>query len=101
MGRFALIVAVTSLIAVTAAGIGLPSASARSCGTVAAPGYHAFEVTTRGITCRAARRLLKSWLEDDAKPSGGPRGWRCKKSFARPWRCTRRGDVITFIFHSY
>lgn len=92
---------IVSLLALFAGSTGVPSAATRSCGTVAAPGFHAFEVETRGVTCKKARRLLKSWLEGGAKPSGGPRGWRCRRSFARPWRCKRQEAVITFIYHAY
>jgi hypothetical protein len=99
--RRALILIVGSLLAVLAYGVGVPSAATRSCGTVGAPGFHAFEVEAKGVSCRTARRLLKSWLEKGAKPSGGPQGWRCRRSFSRPWRCKRRTAVISFIYHSY
>jgi hypothetical protein len=100
--RKASVIAVAILaFAVSSSLLSASSASARSCGTVAAPGFHAFETHTKRISCRSARRILKSWFANGAKPSSGPRGWHCRSSFARPWRCTRRDAVITFIFHSY
>jgi hypothetical protein len=78
-----------------------PQAKTRSCGTVAAPGYHAFNTKTRGLRCTTARRIVKKWLEADAQPSTGPRGWRCRRSFVEPWSCRRERERISFIFHSY
>jgi hypothetical protein len=93
--------AVLTLLAATLA-IGLPvQAKTRSCGTVAAPGYHAFNTKARGLRCTSARRILKKWLEADAQPSTGPRGWRCRRSFTEPWSCKRDRERLTFIFHSY
>jgi hypothetical protein len=76
-------------------------AKTRSCGTVAAPGYHAFNTKARGLRCTTARRIVKKWLEADAQPSTGPRGWRCRRSFVEPWSCKRERERISFIFHSY
>jgi hypothetical protein len=73
----------------------------RSCGTVAAPGYHAFNTKARGLRCTTARRIVKRWLEADAQPSTGPRGWRCRRSVVEPWSCRRDRERISFIFHSY
>jgi hypothetical protein len=97
--RIAIIVVSASLLAVSASQEGVAAAT-RSCGTVAAPGYHAFSVKARGITCKTARRILKRWLDAGAIPAGGPRGWHCRRSFVSPWRCKRRDAVITFVFHA-
>ena len=101
MRRIAPIVVSLAVLLMLVGLAGAPSAATRSCGTVAAPGFHAFYVETRGVTCRKARRILKRWLVNGAKPSGGPSGWRCRKSTVQPWRCRRDGAVMTFIFHSY
>ena len=93
--------ALALLIALTIA-VALPAeARTRSCGTVSAPGYHAFSTKARGLRCATARRIVKKWLEADAQPSTGPRGWRCRRSFTEPWSCKRDRQRITFIFHSY
>jgi hypothetical protein len=89
------------LVAATLA-IALPAqAKTRSCGTVAAPGYHAFNTKARGLRCTSARRIVKKWLEADAQPSTGPKGWRCRRSFVEPWSCKHDRQRISFIFHSY
>jgi hypothetical protein len=76
-------------------------ARTRSCGTVSAPGYHAFQTKARGLRCTTARRIVKKWLNADAQPSTGPRGWRCRRSIVEPWSCKRDRERISFIFHSY
>jgi hypothetical protein len=76
-------------------------ARTRSCGTVAAPGYHAFNTKARGLRCTTARKIVKRWLEADAQPATGPPGWRCRRSFVEPWSCKRERERISFIFHSY
>jgi hypothetical protein len=94
--------AVIALLVAATLAITLPAqARTRSCGTVAAPGYHAFNTKARGLRCTTARRIVKRWLEADAKPSTGPQGWRCRRSFTEPWSCKRERQRITFIFHSY
>jgi hypothetical protein len=80
---------------------GEANARTRSCGTVAAPGYHAFNTKARGLRCSSARRILKKWLEADAKPATGPAGWRCRRSYVEPWSCRRDRARMSFIFHSY
>jgi hypothetical protein len=80
---------------------GAAEAKTRSCGTVAAPGYHAFNTKARGLKCTTARRIVKNWLDADAKPSTGPRGWHCRRSVVEPWSCKRDRQRIGFIFHSY
>ena len=72
-----------------------------NCGTLAAPGFHAFSTKTRHYTCRRARKTIVSWLKKNAQPRSGPSGWHCTKSYTGRMRCTRRSAVITFIFHSY
>jgi hypothetical protein len=82
--------------------VGMPAqAKTRSCGTVSAPGYHAFTTKASGLRCSRARKIVKDWLVKDAKPSTGPPGWRCRRSTVEPWRCKRDRKRITFIFHSY
>jgi hypothetical protein len=79
-----------------------PAAMGRSCGTVGAPGFHAFSTQATGISCARARKALQTWLNNKAKPSSGPRGWHCRTKYARQlWRCTRRHAVVRFTFHSY
>ena len=96
------VLAVLALMVVAMLTVGLPAqAKTRSCGTVAAPGYHAFNTKTRGLRCTTARKIVKKWLEADAKPSTGPKGWRCRRSFTEPWSCKRDRERLTFIFHSY
>jgi hypothetical protein len=83
------------------AGQALARSHTRSCGTVAAPGYHAFNTKARGLRCTAARRIVQRWLDADAQPSTGPIGWRCRRSVVEPWSCRRDRARISFIFHSY
>jgi hypothetical protein len=94
-------VVVVALVAAFLAGGEATQAKTRSCGTVSAPGYHAFQTKTRGLRCTTARRIVKKWLDADAKPSTGPRGWRCRRSVVDPWSCRRDRERISFIFHSY
>lgn len=89
-----------ALVAPLSAG-GVAEAKTRACGTVAAPGYHAFNTKARGLRCSTARRIVKNWLDADAKPSTGPRGWHCRRSVVEPWSCKRERQRISFIFHSY
>jgi hypothetical protein len=81
--------------------VGQAGARTRACGTVAAPHYHAFNTKASGLRCSSARRILKRWFEADAKPSTGPSGWRCRRSYVEPWSCRRERARISFIFHSY
>jgi hypothetical protein len=76
-------------------------AQAASCGTLQAPGFHAFSTRTTNYSCRRAKRTVVAWFKNNARPSSGPRGWRCRKKPSGRWRCTRRSAVITFIFHKY
>jgi hypothetical protein len=94
-------VAVLALGAALFAGGLTADARTRSCGTVSAPGYHAFNTKARGLRCTSARKIVKRWLDADAKPSSGPRGWRCRRSLTEPWSCRRDRERISFIFHSY
>ena len=87
--------------ALLVSGVVVSSAPARSCGTVAAPGFHAFYVTTKRISCRSARHTLQVWLNRHATPAAGPKGWRCKSSYTGRRRCTHRRSIITFVFHQY
>lgn len=89
-----------ALVAPLSAG-GVAEGKTRACGTVAAPGYHAFNTKARGLRCSTARRIVKNWLDADATPSTGPRGWHCRRSVVEPWSCKRERQRISFIFHSY
>jgi hypothetical protein len=96
--RVLLPIAVAAALCVS--GVVASSAPARSCGTVAAPGFHAFYVTTKHISCTKARHALKVWLLRGGH-GAGPKGWHCKSSYTGRRKCTRRTAVITFVFHSY
>jgi hypothetical protein len=91
---------VAVVAALCLSGVVVSSAPARSCGTVAAPGFHAFYVTTKRISCRSARHVLQVWLNRGGH-GAGPKGWRCKSSYTGRRRCTHRRSVITFVFHQY
>jgi hypothetical protein len=100
MKSFALLV--LTILAVVALAFGAPAqGKTRSCGTVAAPGYHAFNTKARGLRCSKARSIVKKWLDAKAQPSTGPHGWKCHRSVVEPWSCKRDRQRIYFIFHSY
>jgi hypothetical protein len=102
LGRVKVWVWMVAALAVALLSSGLAAeAKTRSCGTVAAPGYHAFNTQARGLRCTTARRIVKKWLDADAQPASGPRGWHCRRSYVEPWSCKRDRARISFIFHSY
>jgi hypothetical protein len=99
--RKALLFAILGLLLLVG-GLAVPSAPARSCGTAAAPGYHAIITSAKGVSCSSAKRAVQVWLDHKARPSGGPRGWRCSAKYAKLlWRCTRHSAVIRFTLHRY
>jgi hypothetical protein len=102
LGHMRGLLVVGALTAVAFFSFALPGeARTRACGTVAAPGYHAFNTKAKGLRCSSARRIVKHWLEADATPKSGPKGWKCHKSLVEPWSCRRDRARISFIFHSY
>jgi hypothetical protein len=100
MKSFGVLVLMVAVAVALASGVPA-QAKTRSCGTVAAPGYHAFNTKARGLRCTKARSIVKKWLNADAQPSTGPRGWTCHRSIVEPWSCKRERQRISFIFHSY
>ena len=76
-------------------------AQAASCGTLQAPGFHAFSTKTTRYSCARAKKTIVPWFKNNARPKSGPRGWRCTKKSSGRWRCTKRRAVITFIYHKY
>jgi hypothetical protein len=89
------------VVALLGIGFAVPSAPARSCGTARAPGYHVIITSVKGTSCSRARRIIQSWIDDKAKPSSGPSGWRCRAKYGRQlWRCTRGDDVVRFTRHT-
>lgn len=91
--RLAVVAAVTVCAAAPAAPAG--AATVRCADVILQPssGYGAFNVYATGISCRSARRLLRS--------SSGLRSWSCRvtrrfSDGSRRWRCTSRGRRIAF-----
>jgi hypothetical protein len=79
----------------------VPSAPARSCGSVTASGYHVIITSVRRVSCSRARRTIQTWIDHKAKPSSGPKGWHCRAKYGRQlWRCTRGRGVVSFTRHT-
>ena len=92
--------ALAASLAVALPGLG-PSAAepAKKCGDTVTSGAGAFDVRANGVTCRKARRVARTY--DDEQEVAG---WRCRdrqldlEHFSA--RCTRRGAVVRFGYGS-
>lgn len=77
----------------------------RRCGSVTITpmsGDVLFDIVTRGVRCRPAKRRLRAWGKNGYRPRGGPRGYRCREiqTFAAGngrLRCHRNGRRLPVI----
>ena len=107
MGRrvVCLVLAITCSVAAShAAQAGEPAVASASCRAVYGPdGFSARKIKTKRVGCRAARSVLRRWLNAYGQPVTGPTGWSCSYNVGgQPgrWHCRRAGKLIAFSYYA-
>lgn len=95
---------IAGVAALLASAVALPataSAAVVTCSTYS--DYPNVRISSaRGMTCSAARDVMKAYRGDYAKTFKAPRGFSCRRVSGVPeagqWRCTRKAQAFRFDF---